>query len=74
VGYADDLIIQGISSAAVGAAFLQLEAAAKQTGLTVNYEQMKAMVQSRRRIGYGHDLSLLDVMILKLSKGLNILA
>jgi hypothetical protein len=56
-GYAGDLNIQGRSSAAVGAAFLQqLEAAAKQTGLTVSCEKTKAMVQSRR-MGYGHALS-----------------
>jgi hypothetical protein len=38
----------------VGAAFLKLEAAAKQTGLTVSCEKTKAMVQSR--MGYGHAL------------------
>jgi hypothetical protein len=41
----------------VGTAFLQLEAAAKETGLTVNCEKTKGMVQSRRRTRYGHALS-----------------
>jgi hypothetical protein len=41
----------------VGAVFLQLEAAAKQTGLTVNSEKRKAMVQSKRRREYGQALS-----------------
>jgi hypothetical protein len=48
----DDLNIQGMPRAAVGAAFLQPEAAAKQSGLTVNCEKTKAMVQSRIR--YDH--------------------
>jgi hypothetical protein len=56
-GHVDSLNIQGRSSAAVGAAFLQLEEAAKQRGLTVNCEKTKAMMQSRSRIGYGHALS-----------------